>query len=104
MCYIFVCYISFEINLKNVVRCAICYHLYSVKNMKNTHGGCFTKINTPPWVFFTFFKLYKCYQIAQRTINDWKNSTLGFKFDSKKTRANMVVKSKHSFRIGYTAH
>ena len=21
-----------------------------------------TKINTPPWVFFTFFKLYKCYQ------------------------------------------
>ena len=26
----------------------------------------FTKINTPPWVFFTFFKLYKCYQIAHR--------------------------------------
>ena len=25
----------------------------------------FTKINTPPWVFFTFFKLYKWYQIAQ---------------------------------------
>ena len=24
-----------------------------------------TKRNTPPWVFFTFFKLYKCYQIAQ---------------------------------------
>ena len=23
--------------------------------------------NTPPWVFFTFFKLYKWYQIAQRT-------------------------------------
>ena len=45
---------------------------------------CFTKINTPPWVFFTFLKLYKCYQIAQRTINDWKNSTLSFKFDSKK--------------------
>ena len=27
----------------------------------------FTKINTPPWVFFAIFKLYKCYQIAQRT-------------------------------------
>ena len=27
----------------------------------------FTKINTPPWVFFTFFKLYKWYQIAQHT-------------------------------------
>ena len=26
----------------------------------------FTKINTPPGVFFTFFKLYKWYQIAQR--------------------------------------
>ena len=27
----------------------------------------FTKINTPPSVFFTFFKLCKWYQIAQRT-------------------------------------
>ena len=26
-----------------------------------------TKINTPPWVFFTFLKLCKRYQIAQRT-------------------------------------
>ena len=25
----------------------------------------FTKSNTPPWVFFMFFKLYKWYQIAQ---------------------------------------
>ena len=25
------------------------------------------KFNTPPWVFFTFFKLYKWYQIVQRT-------------------------------------
>ena len=25
----------------------------------------FTKINTPPWVFFTFFKLYKWHQIPQ---------------------------------------
>ena len=25
------------------------------------------KINTPPWVFFMFFKLYKWYQIAQLT-------------------------------------
>ena len=27
----------------------------------------FAKINTPTWVFFTFFKLYKWYQIAQCT-------------------------------------
>ena len=58
---------------------AIWYHLYNFKNVKNTYGGVlilvklqaevcnFTKINTPPWVLVTFFKLYKCYQIAQRT-------------------------------------
>ena len=27
------------LNLKYVVRCAIWYHLYNLKNMKNTHGG-----------------------------------------------------------------
>ena len=64
--------------LKYVMRCAIWFHLYNFKNMKNIHGGVlilvklqgkvcnFTKINTPPWVFFTFFKLCKCDQIAQR--------------------------------------
>ena len=52
-----------------------------LKNMKNTHWGVllsvklqsetykFTEINTPLWVFFTFFKLYKWYQeIAQSII------------------------------------
>ena len=34
-----------------------------------TEACNFTKVNAPPWVFFTFFKLYKCYQIAQRTTN-----------------------------------
>ena len=55
----------------NVVHCAIWYHLYNSKNVKNTHGGVlllvklqtiaynFTKSNTPPWVIFTFFELYK---------------------------------------------
>ena len=50
-----------------MVRCAIWYYLYSLKNVKNTHRGeliliklqalaCnFTEINIPPWVFFTFF-------------------------------------------------
>ena len=50
--------------------------------MKNTHEGVlllvklqafslvcdFTKSNTPPWVFFVFFKSYKWHQIAQRNI------------------------------------
>ena len=29
----------------------------------------FTKSDTPPWVFFMFFKLCKWYQIVQRTTN-----------------------------------
>ena len=29
----------------------------------------FTKINTPPWVFFTFLKLYRWYQIVQNITN-----------------------------------
>ena len=49
--------------------CTIWYHLYNLENVENTHGGVslsVPKSDTPPWVFFTFFKLYKCYQIAQR--------------------------------------
>ena len=29
----------------------------------------FNKVNTPPWLFFMFFNLYKWYQIAQRIAN-----------------------------------
>ena len=60
-----------------VMRCAIWYHLYNFKNLKNIHGevllfvklqaraGNFTEGNNPPWVFFMFFKLYKWYRVAQ---------------------------------------
>ena len=61
-----------------VILCAIWYHLYILKNVRNPHGGLlllvacnFTKSKTP-WVFFTFFKLYKWYQIAQRTTQDFR--------------------------------
>ena len=61
-----------------VVCCTIWYQFYKLKNVKNTHGGVlllvklqasvcnFSKSNTPPWVFLTFLKLYKWYQIVQR--------------------------------------
>ena len=66
-------YANISADELNVVRCAIQQHLYSFKNVKNTDGGVLIlvklQVNTPPWVFFTFFKLYKCYQIAQRTTN-----------------------------------
>ena len=62
------------------MHCTIWYHLDNLKNVKNIHGGVlllvkfqalacnFTKSNTHPWVFFTFLNLYKCHQIAQRTM------------------------------------
>ena len=34
-----------------------------------------TKSNTPPWVFFTFFKLYKWYQIAQNIKSEFAINT-----------------------------
>ena len=49
-----------------VTCCAIWYHLYNLKNVKNSHGGVlvllklkasacnFTKINASPWVFSRF--------------------------------------------------
>ena len=54
------------------------------KNVKNTHGGVLllvklqAKSNTPSWVFFTFFKLYKWYQIAHRIMKVY-NRLLQFK-------------------------
>ena len=57
--------------------CAIWHNLFNLKNVKNTNGGVlilaklqaeaynFNKCHTLPWVFFTFIKLYKLYQITQ---------------------------------------
>ena len=69
-----------------VVRCAISYHFYNLKSVKNTHGGVlllqdpacnFTKSNTPLWVFFMFFKLYS--GTKSRTVPQifWKLSAFG---------------------------
>ena len=46
-------------------------HPWSSVNFSKVVGlTCnFNKINTPPWMFFTFFKLYKWYQTAQRITN-----------------------------------
>ena len=63
----------------HVMLCAIWYHFYNFKNVKNTNRGVyfitslrasacnFTKNNTPSWAFFMFLKSYKWYQIAQST-------------------------------------
>ena len=54
-----------------VMFCAIWYHLYNLKHVKNFHGGVLLlvklqKSNTPSSVIFMFLKLCKWYQIAQR--------------------------------------
>ena len=46
------------------MHCAIWYHLYNFKKVQNTHA-ILLKATHLHWVFFTFFKLYKWYQIAQ---------------------------------------
>ena len=66
--------------LIHVTLCAIWYHLYKLKNVKNTHEGMIllgviTKNITSPWMFSTFLKLYKWYQIAQSiTLKVFQNS------------------------------
>ena len=44
-----------------VMLCAIWYHLYNLKNVKNTHGEVLLLGSIPPWVFLMFFELYKWY-------------------------------------------
>ena len=51
--------------MRCVARLSITYTIY--RTWKTTMEECsFAKSSTPPWVFFTFFKLYKWYQFAQR--------------------------------------
>ena len=71
-------------NKQFEILCVIWYHLYNLKNLRNTHGGVlllvklqteacnFNKSNTPLWVFLTFFRLYKWYQIPQSIPYKWK--------------------------------
>ena len=53
--------IFFVFNYKKKIRVG-----FSESSVNWTLYACnFFKINTPPWVFFSFFKLYKWYEIAQ---------------------------------------
>ena len=48
-----------------VMLCAIWYYLCNLRKAKNTHGRVYYFIKSALWVFFTFSKFYKWYQIAQ---------------------------------------
>ena len=63
-------------NINGISNIYYWYYLYNLKSVKDTHGrvllsklqalACnFIINNTSPWVFFTFSKLYKWYQMAQ---------------------------------------
>ena len=78
-CYLFIIISSLEgHSCLKYIRCFARfarYHLCNLKNVKNIHGrmsplvklqAYFTKSNTLPYMFFTFLKLYKWCQIAQR--------------------------------------
>ena len=65
--------------------------LYNLKNAKNTNvevvllfvklqASVFnvTKSNTPTWVLFTFFILYKWYHIAQHVTNILEETEQGY--------------------------
>ena len=70
--------------------CAILYHLCNWKLWKTLIKEClffarlpakacnFTKSKTPPWVFFTFLKLCKWYQVAKHRIYIWLYALLKF--------------------------
>ena len=56
------------------------WYLWCVARFAKITKLCnFTKINIPPWVFFTFFKLYKWYQIAQHITNGSRHNAPGTK-------------------------
>ena len=58
------------INKKNIcdaLRDLVPFLQFKKREKQPWRSVNFTKINTAPWVFFTFFKLYKWYQISQRT-------------------------------------
>ena len=86
--------------------CRISYHLYNLKNVNNIHEGLlllvklqaedcdFTKSNTPPWLFFTFYELHKWYQTAQSI-----TYTVSKKFEGGKEYLDLLDKIPIEIRI-----
>ena len=85
----------------NVVRCAIWYHLYNLKNVKSTHGEVliFVKLQAEASMgVFYVFKLYKWYQIAQHITNVWQGPKYTSNFhDNFKARKLLMNKLTHLF-------
>ena len=74
-----------ETNISNTLR---------DKREKHSWRSVTFKSNTSPWVFFTFFKLYKWYQFVQRITGGWYTS-LGILFYT-----NIIIPTHMNFRPG----
>ena len=59
--------INYNQYIQNQIRNKFCMKAinYSCFKLEQKATSNFTKSNSPPWVVFTFFKLYKWYQFAQ---------------------------------------
>ena len=80
----------------NVMRCAIWYHLYSLKKCENTHEGVLLLSHTSPLVFFTFLILYKWHQIAQHIRNSFIDPIVVFAIDPRVRCSRWLWKYFHS--------
>ena len=52
-------------SCKNDMKCFARFVQFKELEKHAWKNATFNKSNTPPWVFFKFFELYKWYQIAQ---------------------------------------
>ena len=83
--------------------CAILYHLYNLQNMKSTHGVVllyvkvpaevcnFTKSGTPPWVFFTFFKLHNGKMKKTKNVGNGDEQEKSLSLCRQKLPDNLVI-------------
>ena len=88
--------------------CTIWYLWRNLKNMENVYEGLllfscnFTKISTPLWEFFTFFKLYKWYQIAQRdTFRSRNFSSFSFILLKRKLSVSSIIESYNDLNFDF---
>ena len=87
------CFLIKTLLVKHVIRCAISYHLYNLNNMKNTHAGVLLLVKYYSSMnVFTFFELYKWYQIVECislykiTDTAWKSTLSWRRFLSYRTQ------------------
>ena len=59
----------------HVMRCAIWYHLYSLKNMKNIHGGVFllAKLQAEPATLLKVTLIQGCFSCFSNCANGTKS-------------------------------